>query len=838
MAAEQFLPWRRPGVTSLVGTASFEAGRLVAGLPISLTSDGRNETVTARFALTGPGDVRGLGPGAVRVRTPSPGSSRAESTTVAFVELGDPDLPWRYTPEVNPAGGAAGLRPWLVLVVGVTATEVVVHGDRVRVAGSVLEQHDLTRSAAWAHVHELPEGGSVGRILSPVPLAPDTGYTAAVVPTFAVQDQTPALSWSGNPGDLDLPCYDSWSFRTKEDPDDFKAIASRLVPMSDAERAELESKDFGVAKVAAGPAGPQVLVVGGALTRPTPPGANPVDPSVATDASDRARLQWRTGSPWVLGLPRYDDPWTAVPGGEPTPGDLMGWREQLHQDPRHRGVAGLGAWAAIAWQDRISDGARAQAGAIATAAERVRHLGLGLRAVRSLWDTRVPHDDPVSTLAVLSPMVGRLPTASGTVLDALDGRTAGLVPALFSSAAKRMLRPRSSVARAAQDGATGLATLIGVAATTCPPTPQPPPGQERVPDTVAEDPDGVRSRFAQFPSDLLHQASEAIARSDEEHGGHLSDPPDGRGEALAGAVAEGASAIVDLIAGSRPHVDCHPVAIDEAAVSVAEGVNPHLNPVVIDRVLDSFTGLREPRLAPPDLALELDIAFWSFLRDHAPDWLLPGAADVPDDRVLALATNPVFVDAFLIGANQQSLGELRRRNIPVMTGWTPLRRFWQRIGDDGATPSALDVVSVLDPALVPNWEEGSALGHSSHQRGTTGPMLVVLLSTELFREYPHTQVYLAPAVAGDTSWAILPDVLDEDVRVDPVLTGTLDPDLVFFGFPTPPDAIEDHWLVLEEPPPGYRFRAPTPAEQLMTDGAQYAHDTLYESVRAFFGNLQ
>lgn len=837
MAAEQFRPWRRPGMTNLAGTASFEAGRLVAGLPVSLSSGSTQRTVTAKFALSGPGDVRGLAGGAVRVRAPSPGSTSAESTTVAFVELGDPDLPWRYTPQVNPAGGAPGLRPWLVLVVGVTGTEVAVHGDHVRIAGDLLHRHNLDKSAAWAHVHELPDGGAVGRILSPLPLEADTQYTAALVPAFRIQGAVPVPSWTGNPGDLDLPCYDSWGFRTKVDPDDFKAIAQRLAPMSDAEMTALEDKGFGVAKVAAGPAGPQVLVLGGALTRPTPPPTNALDGTVATEVSDRARLPWRAGTPWVLGLPRYDDPWTPVPGAEPKPSGLSSWRTQLHQDPRHRGVAGLGAWAAIAWQDRIASGAKAQAGAIATAAERVRHLGLGLRAARGLWDRRVP-DEPLAALAVLSPMLGRLPTLGGTVLGELDGRTAGLVPALFSSAAKRMLRPRGPVARAAQDGATGLGTLIGVAATTCPPTPQPPPGQERVPDAVAEDPDGIVSRFTDFPHDLLDQAFRAIVRSDEEHGGHLSDPPDGRSsEGLGGTISEGASEIVDLIVGSRPHVECRPVVIDEAAVSIVDGVNPHLNPVVVDRVLGPFTGLREPRLAPPDLALELDIPFWSFLRDHAPDWLLPGAADVPDDRVLALATNPAFVDAFLIGANQQSLGELRRRNIPVIAGWTPLRRFWQRISDDGSKPSDLDVVSVLYPSLMPNWQEGSPLGHSSHQRGTTGPMLVLLLSTELFREYPHTQVYLAPVVAEATRWTTLPDVADEAVRVDPVLTGNLDPELVFFGFPLPPAAISAHWLVLEEPAPGYRFRKPTPAEAQMTDGGQYAHDTLYEPVRAFFGNL-
>ena len=100
----------------------------------------------------------------------------------------------------------------------------------------------------------------------------------------------------------------------------------------------------------------------------------------------------------MLTLPRYDVPWHQGPvDGQnwqwPPPGDDVvpdGWRKQLRADPRHRGAAGMGAWAAIAWQDRISDGAARQAGAVAAAAQRIRHLTLGLSAAGSLWHRRVP----------------------------------------------------------------------------------------------------------------------------------------------------------------------------------------------------------------------------------------------------------------------------------------------------------------------------------------------------------------------------------------------------------------------------------------------------------------
>ncbi|MEO7589164.1 MAG: hypothetical protein ABIS84_14195, partial [Arachnia sp.] len=257
------------------------------------------------------------------------------------------------------------------------------------------------------------------------------------------------------------------------------------------------------------------------------------------------------------------------------------------------------------------------------------------------------------------------------------------------------------------------------------------------------------------------------------------------------------------------------------------------------RVLDGIKGIRQPELAAPDLALELNIPLWSFLQENSPDWLLPGGGELPIDRVHAISTNPEFVDAFLLGANHRALGELRWRNLPLVTGWTPLRRFWQRIDDDGGGPTT-DVRPVLDILTAPSpgapiWTDTSALGDPSHSVGI-GAQLVVVLHTELFRRYPATIVYLMLNPGGTATWQ--DDVNNiANPRILPNLTGSLHPELVFFGFPLPPSAGKDHWLVLEEPPPGFRFTPPTAAQGPMTDGATYATATLNKPIRAFFGKL-
>ena len=121
------------------------------------------------------------------------------------------------------------------------------------------------------------------------------------------------------------------------------------------------------------------------------------------------------------------------------------------------------------------------------------------------------------------------------------------------------------------------------------------------------------------------------------------------------------------------------------------------------------------------------------------------------------------------------------------------------------------------------------------------------------RRFPATVVYLTPADkdgAGNPIWSSTPDTdLATVPRVHPTMTGSVGPDVVFFGFPLAPVAGRDHWVVLEEPPPGYRFytknqtadtcedAARAAKKDTATDGATYAHATYALPVRVFLGKL-
>src|SRR3954471_13576404 len=86
--------------------------------PVSVTTD-RHDTLT-NLTLVGPGDIVGLDTRTIVRTFPKPDDNNAEAGFLAYVELEQADLPWRFTPAAIPASpspNADRLRPWLTLLV-------------------------------------------------------------------------------------------------------------------------------------------------------------------------------------------------------------------------------------------------------------------------------------------------------------------------------------------------------------------------------------------------------------------------------------------------------------------------------------------------------------------------------------------------------------------------------------------------------------------------------------------------------------------------------------------------------------------------------------------------
>jgi hypothetical protein len=815
--------------------------------------------VPTAYELFGPGDVLRLGDGAIIRRFPMPGSSDAEETKLPLVEFNAIDLPWRYTPE---AASGNNLRPWLVLIVGRRAPgEVILRPDGRIGLGLVTQQgFRLDESWKWAHVHDV-DGRQIARVLAPIDLEMETEYVACVVPAF---NDDGSNAWTGA-APVTVDCYDRWTFRTGPQ-GDFPELAEKLHKADLAAIEAAGGRPFGRADVTyirRVPGDPPQFVISaaGALRLPADPVGAPdpadasPDPAVAVEVGALTERIVAADGRGIVTTPRYDAPFATIAAQAAFSPD--GWIEQLRTDPRARGAAGIGAWNAIEWQDRVADAAAAKAGELAVADDRIRHVALGVEASRSMWRRRVPQlpgdlgVDPDQTsvaagrvLDVLGPVLGRLPTDSGnTVLDAIALRTPQLGRALFSSAARRVLRRGPARIARALDGAGDLGPMFR-AANSCPK-----PGR---------DPADIRRSQDVPPADVQEAIKAAIlaaARTDADLGEHvleklfgaggipspsqlgaalraLTPGKDGRPDQetidtfLHGADVpdlhqslDGWSEWMDEVA---PRERCEPINLVGLAQAVSGAIDPSVErPPAVQRVLATLPGFTH--IGPVEIEPELDLPLWSFLSQRSPDWMLPGAGDLIEGDVVGLATNPTFVDALMTGANHQATGELRWRNFRMITRWSPLRKFWQR------GPQEFDIVPIK------GWPDPEPLGSGALAPGGRGSEAVVAFKTPLFRRYPATVVYLYEATPDFQP----PDgnaPLEEGKRKDHTFTGTIGDDITFFGFPVDPSALSTHWVVLEEPPAGYRFywNEAVPGDD---DSAKYAYNRFAVPVRVLIGPL-
>ena len=117
------------------------------------------------------------------------------------------------------------------------------------------------------------------------------------------------------------------------------------------------------------------------------------------------------------------------------------------------------------------------------------------------------------------------------------------------------------------------------------------------------------------------------------------------------------------------------------------------------------------------------------LAERFPELMLPGLGSIPAEGVALVETNEAFVEAFLLGANQELNYELLWRGLPSDRRATAFRRFWGRT-DDG---DDIDHVST--------WTPDSAVG--SHTTGAAS--MVLLVRGELVRRYPSMTIATVPA---------------------------------------------------------------------------------------------
>ncbi len=526
-----FVPWLRQGLGNLITTADgdplvllrphIEVKLGLTGNRVSGTGTDPGE-VKKPVDLYGPGDVIGIDSRSIVRTEPRAGVTNFEPNYFAHLEFYAEEFLWRYTPAAPDAGGM--LRPWLTLAV----LKEGEFGEPPMAKGQPLAAIEVTNLAAlpipsqlawWAHVHVnrdlgatdtelvstdgIAVAGRLAAVLRENPdlgysrlvcsrrLAPDTAYTAFVIPAFEVGrlaglgldlDTAPVpasrSAWgttTPGPQPNQFPVYFRWSFRTGAS-GDFETLVRLLRPEPVDRRVGTREMDVkhpgpGVSGLT-NPALDGYLMLGGALRPPTlvpppPPTVHeawedqpgfPFPQQVQQDIAEQ--VNWpdeysRAGvADPVIAPPLYGR-WHALVSRvlHDEDGDLIeprdGWVQRLNRDPRYRVAAGLGTRVVQDQQERYMDAAWDQIGAVLEAQRLIRLGQFGVHVSRCWFDRHVQPAllaSPDRGLTLAAPVGKRVMLAETTVWFAQKQTL--VRPALTSAPLRRIVRPRGRLVRA------------------------------------------------------------------------------------------------------------------------------------------------------------------------------------------------------------------------------------------------------------------------------------------------------------------------------------------------------------------------------------------------------
>lgn len=178
------------------------------------------------------------------------------------------------------------------------------------------------------------------------------------------------------------------------------------------------------------------------------------------------------------------------------------------------------------------------------------------------------------------------------------------------------------------------------------------------------------------------------------------------------------------------------------------------------------------------------------LETLAPDVFLPGVGVLPDDFIMAVQTNPRFIEALMVGANHEMGREMLWRGLPTDQRGTPFQHFWQRL-DDGTD---------IEP--IHRWNQ-VALG----RQPKSTRMLVLILRGQLLVRIPNLNIYAyriidqerRPGGSNDPhDLASQMNPKDPDKYKLPVFRGNLGRDISYVGFQIEPEDIGKFFYIIEE----------------------------------------
>ncbi|MFD1325032.1 hypothetical protein [Micromonospora sonneratiae] len=172
--------------------------------------------------------------------------------------------------------------------------------------------------------------------------------------------------------------------------------------------------------------------------------------------------------------------------------------------------------------------------------------------------------------------------------------------------------------------------------------------------------------------------------------------------------------------------------------------------------------------------VSFDVPTYELLRGLSQEHVVPNLPAVAPETMTALAANPRFIEAFLVGLNHEMSREMLWREFPADPRQTWFRQFWDVRGAASAGAPLTDIPPLTDAA----WRSGPLGTHLTAVGAPGEEALVLVIRGELLRRFPSTIVTMRRARwIGPTQR----ETVGDDVL--PIFNAWLSPDLLLFGFP-------------------------------------------------------
>jgi hypothetical protein len=245
------------------------------------------------------------------------------------------------------------------------------------------------------------------------------------------------------------------------------------------------------------------------------------------------------------------------------------------------------------------------------------------------------------------------------------------------------------------------------------------------------------------------------------------------------------------------------------------------------------------------------------LKDISADFLAPNLGLIPNNTISLMETNQRFIEAYMVGLNDEMGRELLWRQFPTDQRGSYFRQFWD-VGDavnrDPAKPPAQVEEELLDITKLHTWERETFLGEHASRPLPSGAepgesRLVLVVRGDLLKKYPTAVIY-----AQQARWN--KDEEERDIReLDdsnpaefikaPIFKAEIDPDIRFLGFDltasfvkgnADPAAANPGWFfVIQERPGEPRFgldslSVDSPAEPTNWNELAWEHLSNFETL--------